>query len=162
MNGGGGGGTTDYSDLTNKPQINSVTLAGNKSLDALGAQKKLTAGDNITISDDGTISASGGGGGGNDVYTITIVTKSTGGQDAAITVTQYVNGAEVATHDYKYSELTTPVTFHDFMTIGYDNMRYTYTLLRASFTNASGYSKSWGFETEIAEEQGCFYTAPTN
>lgn len=33
---GGGGGTSDYSDLTNKPQINSVTLSGNKSLDALG------------------------------------------------------------------------------------------------------------------------------
>lgn len=33
---GGGGGTTDYSDLTNKPQINSVTLSGNKSLSDLG------------------------------------------------------------------------------------------------------------------------------
>ena len=28
---GGGGGTSDYTDLTNKPQINSVTLSGNKS-----------------------------------------------------------------------------------------------------------------------------------
>ena len=27
---GSGGGTTDYNDLTNKPQINSVTLSGNK------------------------------------------------------------------------------------------------------------------------------------
>ena len=33
---GGGGGTSDYSDLTNKPQINSVTLSGNKSLADLG------------------------------------------------------------------------------------------------------------------------------
>lgn len=33
---GGGGGTSDYSDLTNKPQINSVTLSGNKSLSDLG------------------------------------------------------------------------------------------------------------------------------
>lgn len=32
----GGGGTTNYSDLTNKPQINSVTLSGNKSLSDLG------------------------------------------------------------------------------------------------------------------------------
>lgn len=31
-----GGGTSDYSDLTNKPQINSVTLSGNKSLSDLG------------------------------------------------------------------------------------------------------------------------------
>lgn len=28
--GGGGGGTTDYDDLDNKPQINGVTLSGNK------------------------------------------------------------------------------------------------------------------------------------
>lgn len=34
--GGGGGGTDDYSDLTNKPQINSVTLSGNKSSSDLG------------------------------------------------------------------------------------------------------------------------------
>lgn len=34
---GGSGGTTDYTDLTNKPQINSVTLTGNKSLSDLGA-----------------------------------------------------------------------------------------------------------------------------
>ena len=27
---GGGGGTTDYNDLSNKPQINEVTLSGNK------------------------------------------------------------------------------------------------------------------------------------
>lgn len=32
----GGGGTSDYSDLTNKPSINSVTLSGNKSLSDLG------------------------------------------------------------------------------------------------------------------------------
>lgn len=33
---GGGGGTSDYTDLTNKPQINSVTLTGNKSLSDFG------------------------------------------------------------------------------------------------------------------------------
>lgn len=32
------GGTYDYSDLTNKPQINSVTLSGNKSLSDLGIE----------------------------------------------------------------------------------------------------------------------------
>ena len=32
----GGGGTSDYTDLTNKPKINNVTLAGNKSLSDLG------------------------------------------------------------------------------------------------------------------------------
>lgn len=34
--GGGGGGTSDYTDLTNKPQINGVTLTGNKSTSDLG------------------------------------------------------------------------------------------------------------------------------
>ena len=36
--GGGGGGTSDYSDLTNKPQIEGVTLSGNKSLADLGIE----------------------------------------------------------------------------------------------------------------------------
>lgn len=34
--GGGGGGTSDYDDLDNRPQINSVTLTGNKSASDLG------------------------------------------------------------------------------------------------------------------------------
>lgn len=33
---GGGGGVSDYTELSNKPQINSVTLVGNKSLSDLG------------------------------------------------------------------------------------------------------------------------------
>lgn len=33
---GGGGGTTDYADLENKPKINGTTLSGNKSLSDLG------------------------------------------------------------------------------------------------------------------------------
>lgn len=33
----GGGGTSDYNDLTNKPSINNVTLTGDKSLSDLGA-----------------------------------------------------------------------------------------------------------------------------
>ncbi len=36
---GGGGGTSDYDDLTDKPQINGVTLSGNKSLSDLGIEK---------------------------------------------------------------------------------------------------------------------------
>lgn len=40
--GGGGTGTTNYNDLTNKPQINGVTLRGNKSFSDLGL-KPLTA-----------------------------------------------------------------------------------------------------------------------
>lgn len=35
-NTGGGGGTSNYNDLTNKPQIGGVTLSGNKTLTQLG------------------------------------------------------------------------------------------------------------------------------
>lgn len=35
---GGSGGTSDYTDLTNKPSINNVILSGNKSLNDLGIQ----------------------------------------------------------------------------------------------------------------------------
>lgn len=38
--GGTAGGTTDYTELENKPQINSVELSGNKTLDDLGIQAK--------------------------------------------------------------------------------------------------------------------------
>lgn len=41
---GGGGGTSDYSDLTNKPSINSVTLSGNKSLSDLGIASASSVG----------------------------------------------------------------------------------------------------------------------
>ena len=36
---GCGGATNDYEKLENKPQINSVTLEGNKSLEDLGIEK---------------------------------------------------------------------------------------------------------------------------
>jgi len=49
--GGGGGGTSDYSDLSNKPQINDVTLSGNKSLEDLGIPNYV-AGDNVSITED--------------------------------------------------------------------------------------------------------------
>ena len=51
----------NYENLENKPQINGRTLSGDKTSDDLGLQKKLTAGQNITLESDGTISAEGGG-----------------------------------------------------------------------------------------------------
>lgn len=76
-----GAAATAYTDLTNKPQINSVELDGNKTLTDLGIaseqsvtdakteltaeiekkQNKLTAGVNITIDDQGVISSIGAG-----------------------------------------------------------------------------------------------------
>lgn len=42
INGAGGGGTTDYTDLANKPSVNGVTLSGNKTSADLGLQSELT------------------------------------------------------------------------------------------------------------------------
>lgn len=52
--GGGSAGTTDYTQLENKPQINSVELTGNKTLNDLGIQPKgnyQPAGDYATTTD---------------------------------------------------------------------------------------------------------------
>lgn len=91
-NGGGStGGTTNYLELANKPKINNVELTGNKTLEDLGInipdlenyytkdivnealnkkQNTLTAGENITISEDNVISANvSGGADSNAVYT---------------------------------------------------------------------------------------------
>lgn len=60
LNRTGGGGVSSYNDLTDQPQVNNVTLKGNKSLDELGVQQKLIAGSNISIVDN-VISSNGGG-----------------------------------------------------------------------------------------------------
>lgn len=50
---GGGTGTNNYNDLTNKPQIEGVELAGNKMADDLGLQKKIAevTEDGVSIED---------------------------------------------------------------------------------------------------------------
>lgn len=85
------GGTTNYLELANKPKINNVELTGNKTLEDLGInipdlenyytkdtvnealnkkQNTLTAGENITISEDNVISANvSSGTDANAVYT---------------------------------------------------------------------------------------------
>lgn len=87
--GGGGGGTSDYNGLANKPQINSVTLSGNKTTRDLGMIQELTQAqydalpsadkqnpDKVYYIKD---AGSGGGGGGGGGSTVTITpTLSTG------------------------------------------------------------------------------------
>lgn len=46
--GGGSGGTTNYNDLTNQPQINGVTLTGNKTSADLGISAEITQVDHGT------------------------------------------------------------------------------------------------------------------
>lgn len=50
-------GLTDYEQAVNLPQINGVTLVGDKTATQLGLQDKLTAGANISIDSDNVISA---------------------------------------------------------------------------------------------------------
>lgn len=54
---GGGGGTSDYTDLTNKPQINSVTLSGNVSLTDIGLKTVASSGSYSDLTDKPTIPA---------------------------------------------------------------------------------------------------------
>ena len=54
--GGGGGGTSDYTQLTNKPSINNITLSGNKTSSDLGLQP---AGNYVTNTDYATSSVGG-------------------------------------------------------------------------------------------------------
>lgn len=46
---GGGGGTSNYNDLTNKPQINGNTLTGNKTSANLGIHDVKIVGDALVI-----------------------------------------------------------------------------------------------------------------
>lgn len=59
INGGGGGGTDDYTDLNNKPSINGNTLSGNKTSNELGLQSTLTF-DNSPTSESNNPVKSGG------------------------------------------------------------------------------------------------------
>lgn len=70
--GGGTGGTTNYNKLSNKPQLNGVTLEGNKTLDQVGVlaknQGSSNSGKYLSVGSDGNVvladAPSGGEGGG--------------------------------------------------------------------------------------------------
>lgn len=57
--GGGSGGTTDYNNLSNKPQLNGVTLEGNKTLDRVGVLAKNQGASNsgkyLSVGSDGNV-----------------------------------------------------------------------------------------------------------
>jgi len=58
-NGGGGeGGTTNYNQLSNKPQVNGVELSGNKTTEDL-----IPIGDGLDFDEDGKLVTTGGSGG---------------------------------------------------------------------------------------------------
>ena len=55
----GGGGTSDYEELSNKPAINNVTLSGDKSSSDLGLQDTLVSGTNIKTINGNSLVGSG-------------------------------------------------------------------------------------------------------
>ena len=56
---GGGGGTTNYNALSNKPQINSITLQGNETAADLGLQAALTFDDTPTAGSNNPVKSGG-------------------------------------------------------------------------------------------------------
>ena len=94
---------------------------------------------------------SGGGGGDTSIVRYNIVTTSTGGQDASITVNKYVNNTLKSTTLYLYSDLENTVTIDDLFTLNYGNayLSYTYTLLNASTTHSAGYAYSWAYNQTV-------------
>ena len=232
--GGGGGGTTNYNLLENKPQIGSVTLSGNKTLDELGLSTELrkvmdmitgqfstesdysegdivihdktlyvfvtdhTAGqwndlevsqttieDLISsivpvasslsdLTDTAITSPTNGqilsynsttgkwentdGGETKDTVGYRFVTKSTGGHDATITVSKYLNGVLDSSTDYGYASVSdNPTIIDGYISFVYKSQQtsWEYTILKDSLSGHSvGYSYSWGYlDTIDAEEE---------
>ena len=145
----GGGGTTNYNSLSNKPQIAGTELQGDKSLADLGIasasdlaakQDALTAGDYIDITS-GEISVNREIPANN--YSYELVTKSTGGNDASVTIKKYANGTLVSSTDYIYNQTGT-VNVDGYFTFQWAS-GWKYTLLQASTTHAEGYTASWSY-----------------
>ena len=100
----------------------------------------------------------GGGGGGPKKYIVTIVTKSTGDDDAALTVTQYSGGIEI--NRTTFSHRDNPIVISDFLRIEYGELKFKYTLLRASDDHESGYSEDWSYSTEVSITESYTYEIP--
>ena len=77
-------------------------------------------------------------------YSYEIVTKSTGGNDASVTVKKYANGTLISSTDYLYNQTGTAVNIDNYFTLQY-TQGWRYTLLQASTTHSVGYSASWSY-----------------
>lgn len=99
-NGGGGGGTSDYNQLQNRPQINSVTLTGNKTSSGLGLQDTLISGTNIKTINNQSLLGSGnitvGGGTSTDVQ-VNGTSITSGGVANILTQGAYSSSNKIAT-----------------------------------------------------------------
>ena len=172
-NKGGGGGTSNYEDLENKPQIAGTTLSGNKSLADLGIasaqsvsnitngesinnfaevedalsnkQNKLTAGNYIAIENDGTIKVTQGIGV-YDVYSYKIEGRVSG-TNYWTNVIKYKNGIQQSSNTYYNMEATTPINIDDRLTLQYvrDGVSWHVTLLVDSNEHQAGEDITWKY-----------------
>ena len=94
--GGGSGGTSNYNELANKPQINGVTLAGNQSTSDLGINIPTKVSD--LNNDSGFID--------KDVNNLTNYPTTTSVNAALADKVDKVSGKQLSTEDYTTTEKT--------------------------------------------------------
>lgn len=157
---GGGGGTTNYNSLSNKPQIAGTELQGNKSLADLGIasasdlaakQNALTAGDYIDITND-EISVN------REIPSVIaeyeIKTEPMVEGQAFISVTKTVNGEVVLTQKYgsNTAGINQGINFDDNIYVDYSKTTawsWTYKLRNASVDHAANYTQSWNYNSTV-------------
>ena len=97
-------------------------------------------------------------GGSANILLYVIETKSTSGQDAAVTVKKYLNGTLQSSTDYLYSDVQeTPANIDGYMDLDYGItaiQSWTYKLKVASLLqHAVDYTKTWGFTLTVSEAE---------
>lgn len=146
---GGGGGTSDYEQLNNLPQINGVTLSGDKSAsdlslasanDLAGKQDAITAGlyiqmQNNEISVKRDISKAD--------TAVNYVCNTVG--IGSFTIKKYVNGEQVgSTIQYEYTTIVGAQNIDDVFTVSYNatTANWVITNTVASNEHPAGYEKT--------------------
>lgn len=101
---------------------------------------------------------------GDDTVSYKIVTKSTSGQAAAVTISKYLNGVFDSSTDYLYSGATTPINIDGYLILVYktQSTSWEYTILRDSLSgHSAGYSNSWKYDVTIDVEEEFYVTGST-
>lgn len=157
--GGGGGGTSDYNQLTNQPQINGTTLIGNKSAsdlglastaDLAGKQDALTAGDYIAI-DDGEIGVNRYvNPAGDIVYRAVTVNATTAYVDKYTPGGTFIERINITVNTYQSQDVESKIRFYR----EYDG--WVITLLANSKEHNAGYSYSARTSGSGVESQNDF------
>lgn len=159
-NSGGGGGTDDYNDLKNQPKIEGVTLTGNKTASDLGLaseddladkQDVLTAGDYVSITNDGTINVTKAIG----VYDRVryVFTPEGGGYYMRVEV--YINDVKRFEQQYQNTAVFNHVVIMDLIEFWYggDGYYWHYKPLIDSREHAKDIVISWYYtEMDVHEE----------